>query len=186
MNELIIKENEEKILPVLWVGEETQLNFNINLEGRGAKLKLLMLLLGRDWNKLDLKVNIFHQTPDTESKVMVKGVLNDSAFVNFDGLVKIEKGAKNTDTWLGAHILLLSDKARGRAVPSLEISENDIMAGHAATVGRVNDLELFYLQSRGISEKDAKSLIVHGFLNSIIKDFPSHLSYKARKEIEML
>ncbi len=183
MKDIIIKENEELKLPVLWLGEETELAYNIQLAGIGANLKLFILLLGRDMNKLNLKVNVFHLKPNTQSKVIVKGALNDSAFVDFDGLVKIEKGAKGTNAWLAAHFLLLSNMARGRAVPSLEILENDIKAGHATTVGRVNNLELFYLMSRGISEKDSKSLIVHGFLNSMIEQLPNELADKATKEI---
>jgi Fe-S cluster assembly protein SufD len=135
-------------------------------------------------SKLDLKTNIYHQKPNTYSRVIVKGALDDSAYINFDGLVKIEPGAKGTNTWLAAHILLLSKQARGRAVPSLEILENDIKAGHATTVGRVNDLELFYLMSRGLSEKVSKSLIVHGFLSKIINEFPDELATNAKKELE--
>lgn len=183
MEDIIVKENEEKILPILWLGEETQMSYNIQLAGNGASLILLMLLLGREMDKLDLKANIYHQKPNTKSKVIVKGALTDSAFVNFDGLVKIEPGAKGTNAWLAAHILLLSNKAKGRAVPSLEILENDIKAGHATTVGRVNDLELFYLQSRGLSESASKSLIIQGFLNSMLEEFPKDLSERAREEL---
>ena len=64
--------------------------------------------------------------------------------------------------------------------------ENDIKAGHATTVGRVNDLELFYLQSRGLSEKTAKTLIVQGFLNSMLQEFPKDLSERAKKELEYI
>lgn len=186
MEDIIIKENEEKFLPVLWLGEEAQLSYNIYLDGEGAQINLLALLMGSEMKKLDLKINIYHLKPRTQSKVIVKGALNDSSFVNFDGLVKIEKGAKNTNAWLAAHILLLSNRARGRAVPSLEISENDIKAGHATTVGRVNDLELFYLMSRGLTEKTSKSLIVQGFFNSMIEEFPKDLAEKAKKEMVCL
>lgn len=184
--DIVIQENQELVLPILWLGNETQLSYNIQLAGNGATLTLLMLLLGLEMNKLDLKINVFHQKPNTRSKIIVKGALNDSAMVNFDGLVKIEPGAKGTNAWLAAHILLLSNRAKGRAVPSLEILENDIKAGHATTVGRVNDLELFYLQSRGLSEKASKTLIVQGFLNSMLEEFPKDLSERARKEMEYI
>jgi Fe-S cluster assembly scaffold protein SufB len=184
MGEIVIKENEERILPILWMGEETQMSYDIVLAGNGAKITLLALLLGRNLNKLDLKTNIYHQKPNTQSRIIVKGALSDSANINFDGLVKIEPGAHGTNAWLAAHILLLSKQARGRAVPSLEILENDIKAGHATTVGRVNDLELFYLMSRGLSEKDSKSLIVQGFLNSMLEEFPTELANKVKREIE--
>jgi Fe-S cluster assembly protein SufD len=182
-NNITLKQNEEKIIPVIWTGKETETSYNIHLAGNGAKLTLLILLLGKNMDRLDLQTNIYHNSPNTQSRVIVKGALTASASINFEGLVKIEPGAKGTNAWLAAHILLLSSHARGRAVPSLEIAENDIKAGHATTVGRVNDLELFYLMSRGISEKSAKSLIVNGFLSNILNQFPQDIAASARKQL---
>jgi Fe-S cluster assembly protein SufD len=183
---IVINKNQEKILPILWLGDENQLSYDIILNGENAKITLFALLIGKKTDKLNIVTNISHKKPNTQSKIIVRGALTDNAFVDFDGLVKIEKGAKGTNAWLGAHILLLSDKARGRAVPSLEILENDIKAGHAATVGRVNDLELFYLMSRGLSKEASKSLIVHGFLNSMLNEFPDKISVKAKRELETI
>jgi Fe-S cluster assembly scaffold protein SufB len=182
---IIINQNQSIILPVLWLGDEDELTYDIKLAGKGASITLLILLLGKETNKLALRTNIYHQQPQTTSKIIVKGALDGSAMVNFDGLVKIEPGAIGTNAWLAAHLLLLSDKASGRAVPSLEILENDIKAGHATTVGRVNDLEMFYLQSRGLSEKAAKALIIQGFLTSMLSEFPIKIAEKAAKELEL-
>jgi Fe-S cluster assembly protein SufD len=181
MNEIIVKENEELVLPALWIGDEKELTYSITLAGKGASVKFLGLLLGRESQSLKLKITVVHQAENTRSDVIIKSALKDTSSVYFDGLIKIEKGAKGTNAWLAAHLLLLSQKARGIAVPNLEILENDIKAGHAATVGRINDLELFYLMSRGLPEEKAKSLIVQGFLDSIINQFPEKLSEKARR-----
>jgi Fe-S cluster assembly protein SufD len=180
---IVIQKNQELILPILWTGEEPQLSYDIRLAGNGAKITLLALLLGKDMSKLNLKINIYHQKPDTKSRIIVKGALTDTAYINFDGLVKIEPGAKGSNAWLAAHILLLSDKTKGRAVPSLEILENDIKAGHTTTIGHVNDDELFYLMSRGLTEKNSKSLIVNGFLSSILNEFPQDVADQAKKEL---
>jgi Fe-S cluster assembly protein SufD len=184
MNQITLNANEEKVIPVLWMGDETELSYDIRLAGKGAHITLLILLLGKETDKLALRTNIYHQKPQTTSKIIVKGALDGSAMVNYDGLVKIEPGAVGTNAWLAAHLLLLSDKASGRAVPSLEILENDIKAGHATTVGRVNDLEMFYLRSRGVSEKAAKALIIQGFLNSMLVDFPKSIAKKASKGLD--
>lgn len=173
--DIIINENEELFLPILWIGEETSLSYNIVLAGKGAKITLLGLLLGQAAEKIDLRTTIIHQAQDTHSEVIIKGVLRDTSAVEYRGLVKIEQGAKGTKAWLAAHLLLLSNKARGIAIPSLEILENDIKAGHATTVGRVNDMELFYLMSRGLSKEQATGLIVEGFLQSILERFPKDL-----------
>lgn len=175
MNEFIVKENEELVLPVLWIGEETELVYTISLAKRGASVKFLGLLVGQQNQSLKLKITVHHQAENTKSEVIIKSTVTDTASIFFDGLIKIEKGAKGTNAWLAAHLLLLSQHARGIAVPNLEILENDIKAGHATTVGRINDLELFYLMSRGIPEEKAKKLIVTGFLQSIISQFPSDL-----------
>lgn len=183
MKKVIIKENEQKIIPVLWTGKETELSYDITLGGRGASVKFLGLLLGKEQQSLSLKVLVTHQAPETKSEIVIKSTLTDSAKVDISGLVKIESGAVGTNAWLAAHLLLLSEKAKGIAIPSLEILENDIKAGHATTVGRLNDMELFYLMSRGLSRQTAKQLVVQGFLQSMIEQFPQALAKKAGKEL---
>lgn len=183
MLSISVDQNEQRIIPLLWTGKENEISYEINLNGKGASVVFLALLLGKKAQTLNLKTNVYHNHPETKSEVIVKGALTDLAQVNFEGLVKINKGAKGTNAWLAAHILLLSEKAKGQAIPSLEILENDIKAGHATTVGRVNDLEVFYLMSRGISKEIAKKLIIEGFLSSMLGSFPEDISKKARKEL---
>ncbi len=183
MEEIVIKENEALVLPALWMGEEKELVYNISLAGKGASVKFLGLLLGNENQSLKLKITVVHRAENTTSEVIIKSALRDTSSVYFDGLIKIEKGAKGTNAWLAAHLLLLSQKARGIVVPNLEILENDIKAGHAATVGRINDLEMFYLMSRGIPEEKAKNLIVDGFFESLIIQFPEDLQKKARAQV---
>jgi len=184
MEEIIITQNQHLILPIMWTGQERNLSYNIRLVGRGSKITLLALLLGKEKEMLDMKTHVYHEAEDTKSEVIIKSALNDTAYVNFEGLVKINRGAKGTNAWLAAHMLLLSKTARGRAIPSLEIIENDIKAGHATTVGRVNELELFYLMSRGLSEKIAKQLIVQGFLESMLDRFPKANKINAMKQLQ--
>lgn len=183
MKKIIVKKNEHLVFPVIWTGKESELSFDVKLSGPGATITFLALLLGKDEQTLDLFTQVEHASQNTKSEVIVKSALKDFASVNFEGLVKIDHGAKGTNAYLSAHILLLSKTSRGRAIPSLEILENDIKAGHATTVGRVNDLELFYLMSRGISEHDAKMLIISGFLQSIIDKFPAREQDSARKKL---
>lgn len=182
--DIFLTENQELILPIFWTGNESLLSYNIRLAGNGAKITLLALLLGKKEDKLNLKIKIYHQKPGTNSKIIIKGALKNSADIKLNGLVKIEPGAKDTNTLLASHILLLSNKAKIQIIPSLEISEKDIKAGHAATIDRINDMELFYIMSRGISEKTAKSLIIQGFLSSILNEFPADIASQTRKKIK--
>lgn len=183
MKKIIIKENEHKILPLLWTGKETEMEYLITLAGRGASIDMFGLFLGNGNHGLKCKITVVHKAEDTKSNIIIKGALRDMASVFFDGLIKIEQGAKGTNAWLAAHLLLLSPKARGITIPNLEILENDVKAGHATTVGRLSDLELFYLMSRGLSAKMAKELIVEGFFEDLITKFPESLQKKARKVI---
>jgi Fe-S cluster assembly protein SufD len=169
---ITVKENEELILPVVWTGKKTAIDYSIQLLGVGSSLTFLMLLLGEKEDMVKINVNVKHLAKETKSKVIVKGIVNDKASVDFTGLVKIEKGSKGANAWLSANLLLLSKTAKGRAVPSLEILENDIKAGHATTVGKVSEQELFYLMSRGISKIKARDLIINGFLSGFLKEFP--------------
>lgn len=183
---LSIKQNEEVVLPILWTGEETNINHEVFLNGKGASVTVLMLLLGKKTDRLLTNINVYHQKPETKSRVIVKGIIGDDANVDFNGLVKIEKKSKGSNAWLAAHLLLLSKNAKGRAVPSLEILENDVKAGHATTVGRVNDLEIFYLMSRGLSKANAKSLIIQGFLSRFLDEFPQGtVKTKAMKQLRI-
>jgi Fe-S cluster assembly protein SufD len=184
MENIIVKENEELVLPALWTGDETELSYTIFLAEKGASVKFFGLLLGQKKQGLKFKITVHHQAENTKSEVIIKSALKDTSSVFFDGLIKIEKGARGTTAWLAAHILLLSSKARGIAVPNLEILENDIKAGHATTVGRINELELFYLMSRGIAEEKAKQLIIEGFLHSLLEQFPKELVAKVKGNYE--
>lgn len=181
---IVVSQNQELLYPVIWTGDVKELSYEVTLAEPGAGIVFLALLLGKHEDSLDIKVNVRHAARDTKSEVIVKSALSDSASVNFEGLVSIDPGAKGTAAWLAAHILLLSSKARGRAIPSLEILENDIKAGHATTVGRINDREVFYLMSRGIAEQKAKQLIVQGYLQSLIDRFPESEKQNAEKYLD--
>lgn len=171
----IVNKNEELFLPLIWTGKEKEINYNVSLNEEGASIKLLMLVLGTKENFADININITHDKPHTKSQIIVRGIIGDASRVNFNGLVKINKGSILSNAWLAAHFLLTSDKAKGRAVPSLEILENDIKAGHATTVGKINDTEVFYLMSRGLTKKRAKQIVVSGFVTALLSEFPETL-----------
>lgn len=181
--QLVINENESKLVPFLWTGTQDKLVYNIQLAGRGAKLTMVGLLLGNARHELQMTVNVTHHHPETESNVVVNGVLTDMSNVFFDGVVSIQKGAKHARAKLASHLLLLSNQAKGKIIPSLEILENDVKAGHAATVGKVDAMQLYYLQSRGLPYQLARQLIVEGFLRNTIDQFPKEMQKQVEKEM---
>ena len=167
-----LRENQEKTIPLVWTRGSGEISIEAKLVGRGAKLNLVGAFFLANKDEVKLNVNIEHVAPDTTSETLIKSVLTDKAVGSFYGLVSIKKGAKNTDTFFREDALLLSDTAKAEAVPSLEIDENEVKAGHASTVGPVDEEQLFYLMSRGITRKEAESLFVRGFLYPVSENLP--------------
>lgn len=175
---IIVKKNEERVFPIVWTnGEDHELTIEANLVGEGASLNLLGIVLGDSQNQFVLHTNIYHKAPKTKSRVHIRGVLRDHAQFNNEGLIHIKKGAKGADGFFAAKVLLFDD-AKGRSIPSLEIDENEVKAGHAATTGQVDENMLFYLKSRGLKRVEAEKLIVAGFFEPIIKELPKDLRFK--------
>jgi Fe-S cluster assembly protein SufD len=163
---------KDHIIPIIWTGKEKQIYQNITLSEIGENVTLLLFLFGKNQNSVKINVKIVHKQIQAKSKIIVRGVIKDRACVNFNGLIRIERGSKGSSAWLEANLLSLSNQAKGIVVPSLEILESDVRAGHAVTVGKVNDSELFYLMTRGLSRTKAEKLIIKGFLDKLLNDFP--------------
>jgi len=152
---------------IIWKGKEKEIIFDKVLDKKGQELELTILLLGKEDKSVSVRVRVRHRGKDTKSKVIVRGVLDGGSKVDFEGLTKIDRGAKNANAWLESRLLLISDRASGRAVPNLEISENEVKAGHAATVGKIDEMEIFYLMSKGLTRNQAVKLIVDGFIGNL-------------------
>jgi Fe-S cluster assembly protein SufD len=108
-----------------------------------------------------------HIVRRTFGRVVIKGVASNGARVSIDGMVKIGPDAAKTDSFLEMRMLLLDKKSSSVVEPKLEIENNDVKASHAATVGKIDEEQIFYLTSRGVAEDEAKRLIVEGFLKEI-------------------
>lgn len=121
---------------------------------------------------LDITSRLEHSSPRTTSRVLVKGALRDRARAVFSGNVRIEKGAQETDSFLSDHVLLLNPGARADSIPGLEIEADQVKAFHSASIGQIEEEQVFYLMSRGLSESEAKKTIVSGFLSPAIDAIP--------------
>lgn len=160
---VVVKKNEEKVLPFVWVnGDEGEVLVEARLVGEGASLTLVGIFLGSNHSSVVFNTRVVHKAPRTKSLTTIRGVFFDHASFNNDGMVTIQKGSKGADGYFASKVLLFDD-AKGRSVPALEIDENDLKAGHAASIGRPDEDQLFYLRSRGLSQNEAEKLIVSGF-----------------------
>ncbi|NNU84323.1 Fe-S cluster assembly protein SufD [Geobacillus sp. BMUD] len=120
----------------------------------------------------NVTTSVIHYGKHTEGTILKHGVVRDSATSIFNGIGKIEHGASKSNAEQESRVLMLSEKARGDANPILLIDEDDVMAGHAASVGRIDPIQLYYLMSRGIPRRDAERLIIHGFLAPVVEAIP--------------
>ena len=125
-----------------------------NLVGDGSYGDTKMVMVGRGNQTQNFTTSIIHFGKNSEGYILKHGVVKDSATSIFNGIGKIEHGASKSNAEQESRVLMLSEKARGDANPILLIDEDDVTAGHAASVGRVDPLQLYYLMSRGIPQTE--------------------------------
>lgn len=152
-----------------WNGSRS-LSVTARLQDRGASVRLYGMFLGRRTDRVSLSMETIHEAPATTGLTLLRSVLDDESVFDFDGMIRILPAAQQSDDVLREHALLLSPRAVANAVPALEIQADDVRAAHAATAGRLDDDQVFYLQSRGLDERQAAHLIVQGFLDTVVRE----------------
>ncbi|MFC3210873.1 Fe-S cluster assembly protein SufD [Planomicrobium okeanokoites] len=130
------------------------------------------VVVGRGSQKQNFTTKVVHWGKNSDGQILKHGVMKDSASSIFNGIGKIEHGATKSNAEQESRVLMLSPNARGDANPILLIDEDDVTAGHAASVGRVDPLQLYYLMSRGITKQEAERLVIHGFLAPVVNVLP--------------
>nr|WP_110205853.1 Fe-S cluster assembly protein SufD [Nocardioides daejeonensis] len=158
-------------------GDLVRMHANVEYAGPGGSAELLGLYFADEGQHLEHRLFADHNAPKTKSNVIYKGALQGKgAHTVWIGNVLIRKVAEGIETYEENRNLVLTDGCQADSVPNLEIETGEIEgAGHASATARFDDEQLFYLRSRGISEKEAQRLVVHGFFNDLIRkvDVPS-------------
>ncbi|RYB90502.1 Fe-S cluster assembly protein SufD [Nocardioides oleivorans] len=152
-------------------GDVVRMDANVTYDGPGGSAELLGLYFADAGQHIEHRLFADHNAPQTKSHVVYKGALQgEGAHTVWIGNVLIRKVAEGIETYEENRNLVLTDGCRADSVPNLEIETGEIAgAGHASTTARFDDEQLFYLQSRGISEAEAQRLVVHGFFNDLIR-----------------
>jgi Fe-S cluster assembly protein SufD len=152
-------------------GKVVRVNPSVHLSGEGADGELFGLYFADAGQHLEQRVYLHHQAANTRGRVNYKGALQGAgAHTVWVGDVLIGRDAAGTDSYEQNRNLVLSEGTRADSIPNLEIETGDILgAGHASATGRFDDEQLFYLQARGITEDEARRLVVLGFLTEIIQ-----------------
>lgn len=143
------------------------------LNGEGSTSHTNVIGLTTKKQNQGLVTTILNRGRHSLGHIFQRGVILNRSTLVFNGIGKIIKGAKGSDAQQESRVLMLSRRARGDANPLLLIDENDVTAGHAASVGRVDENQMYYLMSRGISEQVARKLVIRGFMGEVLAKMPT-------------
>ena len=126
-----------------------------------------------------------HFAPNTSSKVTSKSISKSGGRASYRGLLKVHKGAKGVKSNVVCDALLLDPKSRSDTYPYIEIDEDDVTIGHEASVSKVGEEQLFYLMSRGLSEEEATTMVVSGFIEPLVKELPMEYAVEMNRLIAL-
>ncbi|OGD08350.1 Fe-S cluster assembly protein SufB [Candidatus Amesbacteria bacterium RIFOXYB1_FULL_44_23] len=158
---------------------------SVVLQGKGAKGEILSLAMAGAGQHQDAGGKAIHLAPYTTSTITSKSISMGGGRSSYRGLVKIINGAKGSKSFVRCDALLLDDLSRSDTYPTNIVREQNVTLGHEATVSRVGEEQLFYLMSRGLSETQATSLIVNGFIEPIVKELPLEYAVELNRLINM-
>ncbi len=137
------------------------------LNGTGASVNDSEVVFGNDEQSFDLSSNVNHEKPYTEGKVIEKSILKDKSKSLFKGMIRIKEKASKSNSFLSIRSILLDKGAKSDAIPGLEIFTNDVKATHSSSVAQIDEEQIFYLQTRCLSRKEAERIIIEGFLEPL-------------------
>lgn len=160
-------------------------NAYFDLAGQGAQAFVHGFMFGDQRQHFHLHTLQRHRVDHTTSDLLIKSCLKDRARSIYQGLIQVSEGAQRTDAYQANRNLLLSDQARADSIPGLEILANDVRCTHGATIGHVDDEQMYYLMARGLPAKEAQRLIVEGFFAPVLDRIPlDGVRERLRGEIE--
>ncbi|WP_254767678.1 Fe-S cluster assembly protein SufD [Salinilacihabitans rarus] len=148
----------------------TKTETSTTLDGDGAETKLVGAFFGHDDQHFDLDAKVWHRAEHTTADLVTRGVADDEARSVYEGVQDVGKEAWNTSSYQRENTLMLSDEAEADASPKLIINNHDTEASHSATVGQIDAEDLLYMTSRGVSERDARNMLVEGFFVPVLEE----------------
>ncbi len=142
------------------------------LRGEGAKAEFTGITFAGEGQYLDTGAKVVHAAPYTTSNINSKSISKGGGTAVYRGVVKITERAKHSKSTVSCESLMLDAQSRSDTIPVIDIATDEVDMGHEAKIGRISDAAIFYLMSRGISEEEAKAMIVRGFVEPIAKELP--------------
>lgn len=151
----------------------------------GARGEVLSIAFASAGQHQDAGAKMVHCAPNTSSRIISKSISKNGGRASYRGLVKVEDGAKGSKSSVVCDALILDSKSRSDTYPYIEIDENDVTIGHEASVSRIGEEQLFYLMSRGLSQPEASTMIVNGFIEPLVKELPMEYAVEMNRLIEL-
>lgn len=157
----------------------------VYLVGPKASGEVLSVAYAGAGQHQDAGAKMVHAAPETTSTIVSKSISKDGGVSTYRGLVHVDEGAKGSKSYVRCDALLLDDHSISETKPYMEVDERDASIGHEATVSRVGEDQLFYLMTRGLSEAQAMSLIVNGFIEPVTRTLPMEYAVEWSRLIEL-
>jgi Fe-S cluster assembly protein SufB len=142
------------------------------LKGKGSKMEFTGVTFAGAGQNLDTGAKVVHMAPDTSSYMNTRSISKSGGISTFRSSVVVQKGATNAKSAVSCQSLMLDSESRSDTIPAMDIRTKDAAVGHEAKIGSISDDAVFYLMSRGMSEEDARALIVSGFADNVSKELP--------------
>ncbi|MBI3379702.1 Fe-S cluster assembly protein SufB [Candidatus Gottesmanbacteria bacterium] len=158
---------------------------SVYLMGKGARGEVLSLAYAGPGQHQDAGGKAIHFAPYTTSKITSKSISAGGGRTSYRGLIQIMQSALNAKTKVVCDALLIDDASRSDTYPTMDIRHNDVSVEHEATVSKIGDEQLFYLQSRGLKKADAEAMIVNGFIEPIVRELPLEYAVELNRLIQM-
>jgi len=155
------------------------------LMGEGARGEILSMAFAADGQHQDTGGKVIHAAPNTTSKITSKSISQGGGRASYRGLLKIHENAHGSKSNVVCDALLLDEDSRSDTYPYIEIDEDDVSVGHEASVSKVGEQQLFYLMSRGLSEEEAITMVVSGFIEPLVKELPMEYAVEMNRLIQL-
>ncbi|MCH4239124.1 MAG: Fe-S cluster assembly protein SufB [Oscillospiraceae bacterium] len=155
------------------------------LQGEGARMEFTGITFAGRGQQLDTGAKVVHAAPHTSSHIVTKSISKDGGECTYRSAVTIAKNAVGCKSSVSCESLMLDSKSRSDTIPAMDIRNDDADVGHEAKIGRISDDAVFYLMSRGISEEDARAMIVSGFAEPISKELPVEYAVEMNNLIKL-
>ena len=142
------------------------------LKGEGAKMEFTGVSFAGNGQNLDTGSKVIHAAPNTSSTINSKSISKNGGKATYRGVVKVNKNAYNSKSMVSCESLMLDNISKSDTIPVIDLMNDDVQIGHEAKIGKISDEAIFYLMTRGLSEDEAKAMIVRGFVEPISKELP--------------